>query len=1044
MPSSLPIDSPQWAMSIQLAQQGGAGQGGAMMQLLQLLGMAGPGFTQAPYAAAMGSQAMMAPMVGAMIGGPTSPFAGPAVSQMFGRGMMQAAAGGAFTDVRGIGGGGAGGFGLGAGGSLAMANMMEGMTGAGPGQGLTMRDLADVTQMAGQGGFFRGVGDVRQARQRLTQLVDTVTELHKELSMTVQDVTQRLSQTRTMGFAGAGEAAAAFRGMTQTGAITGMGIEQVMGFSAGVGQQLRSAIHTPLGMSTLTGQRGLEAVGGASRLGIISDEMLMNATGMGGAQGVQALTQRMIAQSANQLNRSPMTHMMAAMMDPTTGQIDQSRVQQMMSGNIGPGTIMSQANQYVSSLGPDGYAKWLGQMPEMRGQFMAATGGMGGLAFAGMGMREHGFDRDPGNYRNIAAFSKITGLDQMESRAAMEMMSNWGTMQEQNQITRRQQHREQRVAERIVEGATQHNLEASLNNLIGEHTRRSSSLVTSAVEGITDAMNSVFQSSTGGYEVTLGPGLIGQMSGYRGSAGEQSFSSSQYADLGAHSGNVQELETQAQLAAARGDLAGAERLRSQAKQARENLGRIAGESPFASQAYWGSDVGIGESGESIARRRGLDASSAKARTYRETSGARETVTQQLGVALAGENADALKSALADLYGVSVEDIEKKSLADIQAASGSKEKAQQAMFLMQAMGGGALGGQNALGLMALGEEFYRSGVATKAFRGETGASLGEMDVVSGAQGRVAPGQASVAYREAARRGRGLVGNEWRAAANTIQSNPELAGKLLETLAGQEGQVSFHEMLKKSGASDEEIAAAGKDFTGSATEISGFVSATMDVAKAAMAEQIGSVGMLSRSARDAYDEAARKPGEYSDRVMRFVDQMRSATRHFHDQQEYAEGIQITRGALSSLMEGGSLNERDKAALQGMGVNVQRIDKAMRFRKSGEGYDVEELSQLGALGSVTKGLDVSPEELSKIIGKQSVQHQIQEIVKDQLVLPGVGAEGPGQGSPAVSFAKELATELRDGGPLRVVIDGGLAGLLGVGGNSSEPTEDGTGAPS
>lgn len=387
-----------------MAFSGGMDPQGLLAKLLQILGGSSAMFGGAITPNAMAAQTFMAPALGGILSGPGTPIAGSALSQLGSRAVGGFNLQQAFGSLMGAGGMGAGGMGLGMGAQQGMVDQMQGMTQP----GVQMADVSGIVGMGTQGGFFRGITDVRQARAQLQNLTKQVLEMSRELSQSIQETSQAMNQAASLGATGPAGARAVASRMIATAQLTGTDPNQVFSMMQGTG-----AMGRQFGLSTLAGAEagamGFGRAGWAERTGALSQQGLINATGVGGQAGAAALSTSFMATGMQALDRSQTQWMMAAAIDPrsiSSGniQMDQSKLQGMLFGANDPQAIermKQQAQQNLNMLQqtPGAYATWMRNQPQMMDQFMSATAGMAPLAFAASAASRMGISEDDPNYQ---------------------------------------------------------------------------------------------------------------------------------------------------------------------------------------------------------------------------------------------------------------------------------------------------------------------------------------------------------------------------------------------------------------------------------------------------------------------------------------------------------------------------------------------------------------------------------------------------------------------------------------------------------------------
>lgn len=807
-------DAPSMGMQLAMLAAQSQTQSDLLSRILPLIMQMSPAMGGAGGPTAQMSRMMLPFDLAMNIGRPRDPLIGAGMANVAGRAMMGAAAFGAFGDVQGAGGPALGGFGLGMGGIQQMQGAMEGMVGP----RASMVDVAGITSQAGQGGFFRGITDVRQARQQLQTMVNTVVELSRELNMTIQDVSQGMNQVRGMGFSRPSQAAQVYRGMVQTAATTGMELQDVMGFAqtrgAGFWQQAgMRGNFIGMGAATETARGALGVVGTAARTGYLSDEMLMNTMGVGGQAGVGRFTENIMDLSARQMGRPSNQYMMAAFMDPGSGGINQQLVNQFMAGGIGIGQLQQMANRNISQIG--GQGAWMDLQPQLQGQFQAATRGMGGLGFAMAGMAEMGVTATTPGAASI--FGRLTGeRNPLAARAMMGMMQNWGNIQETQQLaaqeTERQLDRTRAFNERMQDSS----LSKFVERTTGDFQRRASSAAESAVDWVSSRAQRLM-GAEGPPEVSTGVGFGMQVmrGGMDTTARRQRLGGVQmgFDDPIARASESREAIRQLREEANRPGITPDERQRLMQRASEvEGQARVAGgESMFSGAAYWGSTAGAMEETQTqVAARSGVRADDERVTRYRDARRNLQGLISQFGQGLVGARGGEFQRRVAQALGVGEGELSKSTVVDILAGKTGDDAKRATEALLSVYNEFRPEGERALTAeertSAAGEIERSLGAVRELRKASPQLSLGSMDILAGERGPTAR------WESYARAARGIAGEAFggrgEGVVSAFQSNLAVGTSMARGLQGltdaERGETkSMQDWLKKLNVSSAQI-------------------------------------------------------------------------------------------------------------------------------------------------------------------------------------------------------------------------------------------------
>ena len=198
----------------------------------------------------------------------------------------------------------------------------------------SMEELTRVMDRTAQMGVYKGINSARQFKQRFQQTIDSLKEIAQTMNTTLEGATEFMQQSRGMGFFSGKDIS---RNLMQTrlgAAATGMSVPQM--------QQI-GMMGTQMGMSMgWRGRTGAQAaqniatnIGTAVQGGSLSEEQLFEATGgLTGAEGVQALTSRMMQVNNRFLSRGAGRVLTAAMWDPESGGINREMMEKIQRGEI--------------------------------------------------------------------------------------------------------------------------------------------------------------------------------------------------------------------------------------------------------------------------------------------------------------------------------------------------------------------------------------------------------------------------------------------------------------------------------------------------------------------------------------------------------------------------------------------------------------------------------------------------------------------------------------------------------------------------------------
>jgi hypothetical protein len=203
-----------------------------------------------------------------------------------------------------------------------------------------MTSVEELTRMMPRlkaSGVMQGVRSAAEFSQRFKEAVSTIRDMSKVLGSTMEEAEQFFAQSRSMGFIGRGAQLRNALNAQFTAAQTGMDVGQVMNMQMSGANMARSV-----------GGRGAQGAAAISSIaqrieagrqaGRISEEMLQDVSGQGGALGVQGAAERMYGLMLNMRNTAAGRLVMAgAMKRDENGKVvlDENIIRKFNSGALG-------------------------------------------------------------------------------------------------------------------------------------------------------------------------------------------------------------------------------------------------------------------------------------------------------------------------------------------------------------------------------------------------------------------------------------------------------------------------------------------------------------------------------------------------------------------------------------------------------------------------------------------------------------------------------------------------------------------------------------
>ena len=216
-------------------------------------------------------------------------------------------------------------------------------------------------------GLMRGVQDVKEFRQRFTDMVTTLKNISKEMNTTLEGALPFFQQARQMGFWTPQDITKNAQMARQTAGASGMSVaqtQQMMGQGAQMARQIGAlGAHGAEGMA-----RTLQMVGGGLRSGAISEQQLSEATGgLQGSEAVQSMAGTLQAATTRFASGTTARWLLASMGRKGFTQLDPLSMQRYMSGGMSLGEIGGSAR---GNIGRQGAFNFVMNEQELRGQLV--------------------------------------------------------------------------------------------------------------------------------------------------------------------------------------------------------------------------------------------------------------------------------------------------------------------------------------------------------------------------------------------------------------------------------------------------------------------------------------------------------------------------------------------------------------------------------------------------------------------------------------------------------------------------------------------------
>lgn len=156
----------------------------------------------------------------------------------------------------------------------------------------SVEELTRLMPKLKQSGVMQGVHSVSEFQHRFKEAINTIRDMSKILGSTMEEAEQFFAHSRSIGFVGRTAQLKNTLNAQLTAGMTGMDTGQVMQLqSAGAGMAMQFGARRSLGVQAVTNIA--QRIGRAQQDGRLRDGLIEDVTGLSGAEGVQAASQKM-------------------------------------------------------------------------------------------------------------------------------------------------------------------------------------------------------------------------------------------------------------------------------------------------------------------------------------------------------------------------------------------------------------------------------------------------------------------------------------------------------------------------------------------------------------------------------------------------------------------------------------------------------------------------------------------------------------------------------------------------------------------------------
>lgn len=282
----------------------------------------------------------------------------------------------------------------------------------------SMGELTRIMDKMGQMGVMNGATNVKEFGTKFKSTLNVLKEMSKVIGSTMEEALPLFGEIRRSGMYSNADIMKNAMQRQVVGGLTGMNQGQV-GAVAGYGSQLGFAT----GGSRATGAQHALRVAGqlgmANQMGILSNDQIMEMTGMEGAEGIQALSGQ-ISQASYKISGSALgTAMSIAMAEKKdgkfTGKMDAKLMEQFRSGQISKSQMLSMLHSKTADRGSK--MSYVTKRGALRSEMAGQMGVEGQMNMLQMVLGERGYD----NPDALNLVSQGFGLDEREAGMLVEL-----------------------------------------------------------------------------------------------------------------------------------------------------------------------------------------------------------------------------------------------------------------------------------------------------------------------------------------------------------------------------------------------------------------------------------------------------------------------------------------------------------------------------------------------------------------------------------------------------------------------------------------------
>lgn len=327
-----------------------------------------------------------------------------------------------------------------------IGDALRGMSGVqGPGGELAgFGELSKLAANMGKMGMAQNVRTVTEFKENFKKMLDTVKTVAHDLGTSLEEAQKMMVSMKNSGIFNKGDQLKMSGGM-RIGALAGGLAMSEMSAGANIGSQISRSIGGLGRQGAFAGMKTMEQIGIATKMGVLSEEDIYNATGQTGAEGRQALAAAQMQQSASFMQSGRGRRFLASIAGKD-GSLNMSAVNEWMAGgDMSTGRTMELAHQNLNGVGRANFIRNEGRL---RGAALEKFGGIAQSLVYKQWLSSRGYTPDDMDDRSMLAFQRFSGMGRDEADLAIKEVNALPEMMQEMKYAERNMNRSDMLTRR--------------------------------------------------------------------------------------------------------------------------------------------------------------------------------------------------------------------------------------------------------------------------------------------------------------------------------------------------------------------------------------------------------------------------------------------------------------------------------------------------------------------------------------------------------------------------------------------------------------------